>query len=228
MEHGDGNSRIFCLRVWGRNACFTRPEMKVERVSYDVMTPSAARAILEAVLWKPAIQWTVTEIDVLKPVEWESVRRNEIDSVISSDSVKSVMAGGQGELGLFIEEHRQQRAGRLLRDVAYLIHAFFRLTDRAGAQENVRKFEEIFERRASKGQCFHRPYLGCREFSADFELDGGINGLPAAIDETRDLGWMLHDLDFTDGQSPRPRFFHARMESGRISVPLPDSPEVRS
>ena len=155
-------SRTFRLKVWGENACFTRPEMKVERVSYDVMTPSAARGILEAILWKPAIRWQVTRIDVLKPIRWTSVRRNEVGAVMSPRTN-----------GLFVEDQRQQRAGLFLRDVAYVIHAFFEMTDKAGAEDNVKKFEEMFMRRAEKGQCFHRPYLGCREFAAQFRTLAG-------------------------------------------------------
>ena len=130
-------SRTFRLKVWGENACFTRPEMKVERVSYDVMTPSAARGILEAILWKPAIRWQITRIDVLNPIRWASVRRNEVGAVMSPRTS-----------GLFVEDQRQQRASLFLRDVAYAIHAFFEMTAKAGAEDNVKKFEEMFMRRA--------------------------------------------------------------------------------
>ncbi len=202
------------LKVWGRNACFTRPEMKVERVSYDVMTPSAARGVLEAVLWKPAIIWRTTQIDVLQPIRWESVRRNEVGAVMSPRSG-----------GMFIEDERQQRAGLILRDVEYTIHAYFEMTDRVGPADNVIKFEEMFLRRAEKGQCFHRPYLGCREFSADFEpVDE--SSVPAAADINGDLGWMLYDMDFGK-ESPSPRFFRASLEKGVLKVPLHDSKEVR-
>lgn len=206
------NSPLFRLKVWGRNACFTRPEMKVERVSYDVMTPSAARGVLEAILWKPAIRWKVTQIDVLKPVRWESVRRNEVGAVMSSRT-----------RGLFIEEQRQQRAGLLLRDVAYTIHAYFEISDKAGKEDTVVKFQEMFLRRAEKGQCFHRPYLGCREFAAEFEVFTNGIPLPESISETRDLGWMLYDMDF-NGKEPMPRFFRANLDSGHIKI---DETEVR-
>lgn len=207
-------SRTLRLKVWGRNACFTRPEMKVERVSYDVMTPSAARGVLEAVLWKPAIRWHVTQIDVLKPIRWESVRRNEVGAVMSPRTT-----------GLFIEDERQQRAGLFLRDVAYLVHTYFSLTEKAGPEDNVAKFEEMFIRRAEKGQCFHRPYLGCREFSADFEpVDE--RSLPHTVDISKDLGWMLYDMDFT-AKEPLARFFHASLEKGVLKVPPHDSKEVR-
>jgi CRISPR-associated protein Cas5d len=207
-------SRTFSLKVWGENACFTRPEMKVERVSYDVMTPSAARGILEAILWKPAIRWHVTRIDVLNPIRWASVRRNEVGAVMSPRSN-----------GLFVEEQRQQRAGLFLRDVAYTIHAFFELTEKAGADDSIRKFQEMFPRRAQKGQCFHRPYLGCREFAAYFELCSTLPE-PESIDESRDLGFMLYDIDFS-GTEPTPLWFRAKLQKGRIPIPPEDSPEVR-
>ena len=212
MRDSPVKSDEFRLKVWGRNACFTRPEMKVERVSYDVMTPSAARGVLEAILWKPAIRWKITQIDVLNPIKWESVRRNEVGSVMSPRAN-----------GLFIEEQRQQRAGLLLRDVAYTIHAYFEVTDKAGEADTVVKFQEIFLRRAEKGQCFQRPYLGCREFAAEFEVF--INGktLPEPISETRDLGWMLYDMDFR-GKEPIARFFKARLDDGRMKI---DENEVR-
>jgi CRISPR-associated protein Cas5d len=202
------------LKVWGRNACFTRPEMKVERVSYDVMTPSAARGVLEAIIWKPAIVWRVTRIDVLKPIRWESVRRNEVGAVMSPRTG-----------GIFVEDERQQRAGLFLRDVAYTVHAHFEMTDKAGSEDNVAKFEDMFLRRAEKGQCFHRPYLGCREFAAEFEplIDGNM---PNPVDESRDLGWMLYDMDFGK-EPPTPRFFRASLENGILKAPSHDSKEVR-
>jgi len=207
----------FRLKVSGSNACFTRPEMKVERVSYDVMTPSAARGILEAILWKPAIQWRILQIDVLKPIKWESVRRNEVSAVVPVTNVKTAMKRGKGSLGLYIEEKRQQRAGLFLRDVAYIIHAEFDMTRQAGDEDNVVKFEQMFIRRASNGQCFHRPYFGCREFPVDFEFIPR-DALPIMpIDETRDLGWMLYDIDYS-GKEPMPQFFHARMEKGSIDL----------
>jgi len=187
--------------------------MKVERVSYDVITPSAARGVLEAILWKPAIRWHITQIDVLKPIRWESVRRNEVGAVMSPRTG-----------GLFIEDERQQRAGLFLRDVAYTIHAYLEMTDKIGADDNLVKFEEMFRRRAEKGQCFHRPYLGCREFAADFEPLNGKLPTPEPID--RDLGWMLHDIDF-GGAAPTPRFFKAKLEQGVMIVPPLDSREVR-
>jgi CRISPR-associated protein Cas5d len=214
-----------CLRVWGDNACFTRPEMKVERVSYDVMTPSAARGVLEAILWKPAIRWRITRIDVLKPIRWESVRRNEVEAVISARNVQAAMKSGMGDLGLYIEDMRQQRAGLFLREVDYLIHAHFEMTERAGPEDSMTKFSEIFRRRARKGQCFNQPYLGCREFSAAFALIDADDARPTPIMESRDLGWMLHDMDYS-GSEPVPRFFRAALDNGSIRVPAWDSEEV--
>jgi CRISPR-associated protein Cas5d len=208
-------SQIFKLKVWGENACFTRPEMKVERVSYDVMTPSAARGILEAVVWKPAIRWQVTRIDVLNPIRWESVRRNEVGAVMSPRTS-----------GLFVEDQRQQRAGLFLRDVAYVIHAFFEMTVKAGVEDNVRKFEEMFQRRAEKGQCFHRPYLGCREFAAHFELISVGIKEPQPISEDKELGFMLYDMDHSDSE-PTPMWFRAQLQQGSVHVPGPESAEVR-
>ena len=199
--------KTFCLEVTGPMACFTRPEMKVERVSYEVMTPSAARAVFEAVLWKPGLRWRVHRIEVLRPIRWMNLRRNEVSAVASAN-------GG----GFFIEEKRQQRAGLLLRDVAYRIHANMQLTN-AEAHSNPTKYTEMFTRRATKGQCVNQPYLGCREFAADFHLVDGATTQLSAIDETRDLGWMLHDLDFSQANDPQPRFFNAKMSNGIVEVP---------
>lgn len=212
------------LHVWGDYACFTRPEMKVERVSYDVMTPSAARGILEAVLWKPAIRWEVTRIDVLRPVRWISVRRNEVGAVVSIRNVTAAMQGG-GALGMYVEDERQQRAGLFLRDVAYVVHARFHLTGRAGREDNPAKFADMFRRRAERGQCFNQPYLGCREFAAYFAPANGDS--PAPSGETRDLGWMLHDLEYERGGAV-PRFFRARLEGGVLNVPPLTHEEVRA
>ena len=211
------------VRVWGRDACFTRPEMKVERVSYDVMTPSAARGILEAIFWKPEIRWEIQAIDVLRPIRWASVRRNEVSEVSSHRTAAQAMRTGRGNLGFCVDEHRQQRAALILQEVAYRIHARFRLTERAGPGDDPGKYLAMAERRITRGQCFHRPYLGCREFAASF---GPVDPDEPALDETRDLGWMLYDIDF--GRSPpTPQFFRARLDRGRIAVPTPDAEEVR-
>ncbi|MBI1784280.1 type I-C CRISPR-associated protein Cas5 [Candidatus Sumerlaeota bacterium] len=229
----------FCLEVKGPFACFTRPEMKVERVSYDVITPSAARAIFEAILWKPAIRWHVTRIEVLAPIRWISVRRNEVGKVASPRSA-----------GILIEDDRQQRAGLLLRDVHYRLHGEFEfippelrgkvsnpvpgwLVDADDAaelrkDETPAKYAAMFERRAKKGQCFNQPYLGCREFAAEVRLVSSPDDTsPHAIDETRDLGWMLYDLDYSNSADLKPLFFRPQLTNGVIDIPGPDSEEVR-
>jgi CRISPR-associated protein Cas5d len=200
--------------------------MKVERVSYEAMTPSAARNILQAILWKPAMEWRVTQIDVLQPIRWISIRRNELSSVIPTGTVNQAMKSHSLEIGVFIEDDRQQRAGLLLRDVEYVIHADFRMTGRAGQSDNENKFREIFLRRAGKGQCFMQPYLGCREFAAFFELLESDAPDPKPIDESKSLGWMLYDLDYTQN-SPVPAFFNAQLDHGCLKVPDPASVEVR-
>lgn len=220
--------KTHCLEVSGDYACFTRPEMKVERVSYDVITPSAARAIFEAILWKPAIRWRITRIEVLNPINWINLRRNEVGAVISERNVKTAMKKGDGKLGLYIEDERQQRAGLFLRDVKYRIHAHFEMTNRANGNSPV-KFSEMFERRAKKGQCFNQPYLGCREFSANFSLVNSEEVIQPEQNSAndRDLGWMLYDLDYTDVSNPAPRFFHAQMKAGVVDIPAWESEEVR-
>jgi CRISPR-associated protein Cas5d len=233
-------NKVFSLEVEGDYACFTRPEMKVERVSYDVPTPSAVRAVFEAVLWKPAIRWRVRRIEVLNPIRWTSVRRNEVGAVMSDRSD-----------GLFIEDARQQRAGLFLRDVAYRFHAELEfippakrwkvinplpewLVDpaeadelRRGPDENPGKYNAMFERRARKGQCFNQPYLGCREFSCSFRLADDQAAVRSPIDETRDLGFMLYDMDFSNPEDIRPAFFRARLEKGVVEIPAWESEEVR-
>lgn len=209
--------RNFCLEVSGPFACFTRPEMKVERVSYEVMTPSAARAVFESVIWKPAIRWRVRRIEVLKPIRWINLRRNEVSEIVSTHKVQQAMAAGKGVLGIYIEDERQQRAGYFLREVAYRIHAD--LTLAPGCNEPLMKYVEMFTRRASKGQCVNQPYLGCREFAASFRLIGDDKPTAATIGESRDLGWMLLDLDFSNAADPRPRFFNAKLVHGVVEVP---------
>lgn len=217
----------FCLSVTGEFACFTRPEMKVERVSYDVITPSSARSIFEAILWKPAIQWHVYKIEVLKPIRWVNIRRNEVGAVLPVGNIKKAMNGGALP-ALYVEEARQQRAGLFLRDVSYRIHAHFSLTAKAGPSDNAGKFVEMFKRRARKGQCFNQPYLGCREFSCEFQLEEAPDqAQPAAITETKQLGWMLYDMDYTNSAEASPLFFNASMQDGVINVPDRNSEEVR-
>ena len=202
------------LRVWGEYACFTRPEMKAERVSYDVMTPSAARGILEAIHWKPAISWIVDTIHVLKPVRFSSVRRNELGSKLSASVVKSAMRDGSRPVEVFIEEDRKQRAALVLHDVEYVIQAHFEMTNKAGPGDNPGKHLDIFNRHAAKGQCFHRPYLGCREFAAQFELVRDDIPASAITGPPKDLGWMLHDIDYAADMEPR--FFRPTMVNGVI------------
>ena len=249
------NHKPFCLEVSGDYACFTRPEMKVERVSYDVPTPSAVRAVFEAIFWKPAIRWQVTKIEVLNPIKWISVRRNEVGALMSDRSP-----------GLFIEDNRQQRAGLFLRDVKYRFYAvleyipveqrknnkhtvvpefLWELEEKEFIQEEMKAWEEksdtvrndetpgkylaIFERRATKGQCFNQPYLGCREFSCKtFKLiENPESEEQKPIAETRDLGFMLYDMDFTNINDPRAMFFPSKLENGVVTVPPPDSEEIR-
>jgi len=209
------------LRVSGDYACFTRPEMKVERVSYDVMTPSAARGILEAVHWKPAIRWVVDQIHVLKPIRFQSFRRNEVGAKISADKAKTAMKSSSlAGLALAVEDNRQQRASTLLRDVCYLIQAHFELTDRATDDDTPAKHICMFNRRAESGQCFHQPCLGTREFPARFALLPEDAPLPSSTlppDQCeRDLGWMLHDIDFSNDRTSR--FFRARLSGGILDV----------
>ncbi len=212
----------FVLEVSGDFACFTRPEMKVERVSYDVITPSAARAVFEAILWKPVVRWRVRRIEVLEPIHWINLRRNEVGARISTRNVTTAMKSG-APLALNVEDERQQRAGLLLRDVRYRLHADLEVVSER--QGPAIKYFEMFERRARKGQCVNQPYLGCREFAAAFRL--AEEGGDAPIDEDRELGWMLHDLDYSDRDNPAPRFFNACMKNGVIEVPEWESAEVR-
>jgi CRISPR-associated protein Cas5d len=210
--------KTYCLEISGDFACFTRPEMKVERVSYDVITPSAARAVFEAILWKPAIRWHVRRIEVLAPMRWINLRRNEVASVISTRNVQQAMAEGEGDLAIYVEDDRQQRAGLFLRDVSYRVHADLEVRDSRGDPEPPQKFFAMFERRAAAGQCVNQPYLGCREFAARFRLVTDPTSERPPIAETRDLGWMLHDLDFRDPTDPQPVFFRAEMRVGVIDV----------
>lgn len=218
----------FCLEVRGDYACFTRPEMKAERVSYDLITPSAARAVFDAILWKPGIRWRIRRIDALKPVRWVNIRRNEVGAVASVRNAQAAMKDGRGQLALYIEEERQQRAGLFLRDVAYRLHADMELLSEE-ARLNPSKYAAMFNRRAESGQCVNQPYLGCREFAARFRpvpLEASasgdyepVAGEPAALESwTADLGWMLHDIDFDSRGAAQPRFFRAKVECGIIDL----------
>ena len=217
------------LHVWGDYACFTRPEMKAERVSYDVITPSAARGILEAVHWKPAILWVIDRIHVLRPIRFETLRRNELGSKLPVGNVRKAMKSGNADdLPTYVESDRQQRATTLLRDVAYVIDAHFLLTDAAESDDTEAKHQSMFNRRAAKGQCFSRPYLGTREFAADFELvTGEIPSSHLPEDQrNRDLGWMLHDIDYANELEPR--FFRAQLRDGVVHVPRLHSEAVKA
>lgn len=216
------------LHVRGERALFSRPEMKVERVSYDVITPSAARGIMEAIHWKPAMVWRIQRLRVLRPIRFESIRRNEVGSKISAGRVAAAMRAGSTEgLALYVDEDRQQRAATVLRDVAYVIEARVELTaqGKGDPTESVAKHLEMARRRAARGQCFHRPYLGTREFACDFDL---LDGDPPPPHESllgdRDLGWMALDIDFAASMAPR--FFRAVMRDGVIEVPALDGAEV--
>lgn len=223
MEYTD---KEYCLEVWGDWACFTRPELKVERVSYDVITPSAARAIFEAIFWKPAIRWQVTKIEVLQPIKWTNIRRNEVGAVASTSTMKPI----------YIDDgkSRQQKNSLLLQDVRYRIYAkliYRPARERKGEVikdgENPMKYYEMFERRARQGQCFTQPYLGCREFAANWEYVENIEGRHTPIAEDRDLGIMLYDMDFDSNmQKPNAMFYRANMKQGVIVVPDKDSEEV--
>lgn len=215
------------LKISGDYACFTRPEMKVERVSYDVPTPSAVRGILEAIHWKPAIRWVVDAIHVLEPIRFQSIRRNEVGGKAPAGKIRSAMKRGDlADLQLLVDEDRQQRASTVLVKPAYVIEAHFELTDKAGAEDNEGKHLDIFNRRAARGQCFHQPCLGTREFAARFELLATDAPLPKAIKETRDLGFMLYDIDHQAKDRPS-LFFRAKLENGVVKVPPPNSPEIR-
>lgn len=207
------------VKLWVRGdfACFTRPELKSERVSYDVMTPSAARGILEAIHWKPAILWVIDRIHVLEPIKFQTFRRNEVGSKIPTGAARTAMNRDTLDgLGIDINQskNREQRQTIALRDVAYVIEAHFEMTEKA-AGDTPAKHLEMFKRRAAKGQCFHRPCLGCREFVADFELIEG--DVPASkLEGTNDLGWMLYDIDFANDKQPK--FFRARLDNGVLDV----------
>jgi len=202
------------LKAWGDYACFTRPEMKAERVSYDVMTPSAARGILEAIYWKPAICWVIDRIHIINPIRFDNIRRNELGKKIPLRNITNAIKG-ISPLETFIEDDRQQRAAMVLRNVCYVIEAHFEII--GSEDNNPAKHKETFERRAEKGQCVHRPYFGCREFPVNFELISDKIPKSELEGTTIDLGWMLHDIDFKNNMEPR--FFRAQMIDGVINVP---------
>ena len=214
------------VEVWGDYALFSRPEMKVERVSYDVITPSAARGLLESIYWHPGLSWKIDRIYVCNPIRFTNIRRNEVKDVVSGSSVKSVMKSGKGEIYIATSESIQQRAAMVLKDVRYVIEAHFDMTDNAAASDNPGKFQDIMKRRLERGQFYSMPYMGTREFPAHFKPCGAIPECPDELKGTRDLGWMLLDMDYTDKSDIQPRFFRATMTDGVIDVPEFDSAEV--
>ena len=215
------------MEVWGEYALFTRPEMKAERVSYDVITPSAARGLLESVFWHPGLKWNICSIRVCAPIEFVNIRRNEVKSVCNLKTAKTVMERGTGELWLATSEDIQQRAATLLQNVHYVIEAEFEMTDKASPTDNPGKFQEITKRRLRKGQFYSQPYFGCREFPAHFRLCETLPPVPDCLKGERDLGFMLYDMDYSDPENITPMFFRARMVDGVIQVPRPDSVEVK-
>ncbi|WP_334193999.1 type I-C CRISPR-associated protein Cas5c [Pararhodobacter sp.] len=225
------------LLVWGQHALFTRPELKVERVSYDVMTPSAARGILEAIHWKPSIRWVIDRIHVLEPIRFQSIRRNEVGHKAPAGTIKSAMKRGDlGGVQLLVDEDRQQRASTVLVAPRYVLEAHFILTPRADASDSEGKHLDVFNRRAARGQCFHQPCLGTREFAAHFELIAPDAPLPARNPQAetsdlgfgapRDLGYMLWDIDHAAPGRPS-LLFRATLRDGVMEVPPPGSPEVK-
>ena len=213
------------LEAWGDYALFTRPEMKVERVSYDVMT--AARGLLEAIYWHPGLQWVIDRIRVCAPIRFTNLRRNEVKSTVSARTARTVMERGKGALYLCTSDDIQQRASLLLRDVRYVIEAHFNMTDKASPGDNPGKFQDIVRRRIQRGQFYHQPYFGCREFPAQFQWCETPPPCPNELQGTRDLGWMLYDMDYSNPEDIRPRFFRGTLEDGVLEVPSPDSKEVR-
>lgn len=206
------------VRVWGDLALFSRPEMKVERCSYDMMTPSAARGILEAIYWHPGLSWVIDRIHVRKPIQFTSIRRNEVKSKISANNVLTVMNGGDKPLYISSKEDIVQRAAILLRDVDYVIEAHFEMTEQANSSDNPGKFKDIVMRRLRRGECYHMPYFGCREFPANFELYEDEEIDTAYQDEKKDLGYMLYDFDYTDPEDIQPMFFRAVLSDGVLDV----------
>ncbi len=206
------------VKVWGDYALFSRPEMKVERCSYDIMTPSAARGILEAIFWHPGMRWKIDRIHVIKPIQFTSIRRNEVKSKISANHVLSVYNGAKKELFLSSKEEIVQRASLLLKDVEYIIDAHFELTDKANESDNPGKFKDIIMRRLRRGECYHTPYFGCREFPAHFCLcEEEVHGAYEVVEE-KDLGFMLYDMDYSNPEDIQPMFFRAVMCRGVVDL----------
>lgn len=214
------------VEVWGDYACFSRPELKTERVSYDVMTPSAARGLLDAIYWHPGMRWVVDRIHVCAPIRFTNIRRNEVKDIISARNAKAAMESGE-EIYLATSESIQQRAAMVLRDVRYVIDAHFEMTARATPTDNPGKFQDIMRRRVEKGQFYHQPCFGVREFPAQFKPCEELPPCPEELAREKDLGWMLLDLDYSDRENITPRFFRAVLRDGVLEVPPMYSQEVR-
>ncbi len=206
------------MEVWGDYALFTRPEMKVERVSYDVMTPSAARGLLEAIYWHPGMRWVIDRIYVLNPIRFTNIRRNEVSATLSASKARAAMSGNEPDLYICTQDCIQQRAAMVLQDVHYVIEAHFIMTDQAGAGDNPGKFCDIMRRRLEKGQCYHQPCFGTREFPAHFRAWQGNEPQTAYPNEDRELGFMLYDMDYSDPENIRPQFFRAALRHGVLDV----------
>ena len=206
------------VEVWGDYALFTRPEMKVERVSYDVMTPSAARGLLDAIYWHPGMKWVIDRIYVLNPIRFANIRRNEVSAILSAAKAKAAMSGSREELYINTKDNIQQRAAMVLQDVHYVIEAHFIMTAKAGPEDNPGKYCDIMRRRLQKGQCYHQPCFGTREFPAHFGTWVGGVPVTAYPEEDRDLGFMLYDLDYSDIRNIRPQFFRAVLKRGVLDV----------
>lgn len=207
------------IEVWGDYACFSRPEMKTERVSYDMMTPSAARGLVEAIYWHPGLRYVIDRIYLLAPISFTNIRRNEVKSKLLCSTVWDAAKTGKAP-ALYTGEDIQQRAAMVLQDVHYVIECHFNLTDKAAPTDNPGKFQDILHRRLKKGQCFHTPYLGCREFPASFRewTEEEIPALPV----TQDLGWMLYDMDYSCEEDIQAQFFRAQLHNGVLDCRKPE------
>ena len=214
------------IEVWGDYACFSRPEMKVERVSYDVITPSAARGLVEAIYWHPGMRWVIDRIYVCSPIRFTNIRRNEVKDTINARKVKTVMERGTGELYLATPECIQQRAAMVLRNVRYVIEAHFAMTEKAAPGDNPGKFQDIMKRRLERGQFYHQPCFGVREFPAHFRACRENPSCPEELKGEKDLGWMLLDLNFSNPESIEPQFFRAVLRDGVLEVPAANRQEV--
>lgn len=214
------------VEVWGDYACFSRPEMKVERVSYDIMTPSAARGLIEAIYWHPGMKWVIDKIRVCAPIRFTNIRRNEVKDKVEKSHIKRLMETGKGKSYIATTESIQQRAAMILRDVHYVIEAHFEMTDKAVPSDNPGKFQDIVNRRLERGQFYHQPCFGVREFPAHFQKCERIPDCPDELKGKKDLGWMLLDLDYSDPEDIRPKFFRAMLEDGVLNVPTFDGEEV--